>query len=190
MREASGGAEKLVAIEIRLTNSACNTETELTGLETLSTRCVNRSVVSRSLAYWSTLRMTDFAYALQPFMACNGYARVSTFQQPQQLRARNKKLSAQRTTGLQFAALDKTIDTEIIYSKQGCCFMNGIGKSLLLALGRLCFRRRVKCFHEFYRPEYRTPSRLRSHCGASCFRELSGYRTGPTSDMVLTTYVL
>jgi len=40
MREASGGAEKLVAIEIRLTNSACNTETELTGLETLSTRCV------------------------------------------------------------------------------------------------------------------------------------------------------
>jgi hypothetical protein len=90
MREASGGAEKLVAIEIRLTNSACNTETELTGLETLSTRCVNRSVVSRSLAYWSTLRMTDFAYGIPPTQAMpgNGYARVSTFQQPQQLGAR------------------------------------------------------------------------------------------------------
>jgi hypothetical protein len=38
MREASGGAEKLVAIEIRLTNSACNTKTAgPTGLETLST---------------------------------------------------------------------------------------------------------------------------------------------------------
>jgi hypothetical protein len=49
MREASGGAEKLVAIEIRLTNSACNTKTaEPTGLETLSTPLRNRSATQAS----------------------------------------------------------------------------------------------------------------------------------------------
>jgi hypothetical protein len=58
--------------------------------------------------------MTDSAYALQRFMASNGYARVSTFQQPQQLDARYQQLAAQRTTGSKLFTLDQSVNTKVI----------------------------------------------------------------------------